>query len=143
MNNVARTGQTLLIVSSTLFFAALTSAMVVRQGIGSDWTTPPLPGWIWLTLPLGPLASWLVERGRLRWAMGGGAVLVAAQVTLLTTLRFPVIGEAFALVLVGAHAAHAAAGVAALGRFGASAALFWHFAGGLWIYLLLLLGVWA
>jgi len=143
MTNVARTGQTLLIAASSLFFAALTSAMVVRRGIGGDWEAAGLPGWIWPTLLLGPLASGLVERGHVRWAMGSGAVLVAAQGALLATLRFTVIGEAFALVLIGAHAAHAAAGVAALGRFGARAALFWHFAGALWIYLLLLLGVWA
>jgi hypothetical protein len=33
--------------------------------------------------------------------------------------------------------------VAALGRFGARASLFWHFVGGLWIYVLFLFGVWA
>jgi hypothetical protein len=143
MTKIARTGQTLLIAASSLFFAALTSAMVVRQGLGGDWMPPALPGWIWATVVLGPLGSWLAERGQVRWAMGSGAVLVALQVALLATLRFAVIGEAFALVLIGAHTVHAAAGVMALGRFGAPAALFWHFAGALWIYLLLLLGVWA
>ena len=54
-----------------------------------------------------------------------------------------VIGEAFLSVLVAAHALHAAAGVAALARWGERAGLFWHFVGALWIYVLFLFGVWA
>lgn len=143
MTNTARTGQTLLIAASTMLFAAFTSALVVRRAIGGDWASPPLPAWIWLTLPLAPLASWWIHRGRTGWAMCAGALLVALQIALLAHLRMAVIGEAFCAVLTAAHAVHAAAGVAALGRFGASAGLFWHFAGILWLYLLFLLGVWA
>ena len=43
MTNVARTGQTLLVVASSMLFAAVTSAMVVRRGIGGDWVAPELP----------------------------------------------------------------------------------------------------
>ena len=143
MTNTARTGQTLLIAASSMFFAAFTSAMVVRRGLSGDWIAPTLPAWIWATMLLGPLASWLVQRGQIKSAMAAGAMLVASQLALLSNLRMAVIGEAFCAVLFAAHAAHAAAGVAALGRFGARAGLFWHFVGALWIYVLFLFGVWA
>ncbi|HEU0118923.1 MAG TPA: hypothetical protein VFQ91_00235 [Bryobacteraceae bacterium] len=143
MTNIARTGQSLLIAASSMLFAAFTSALVVRRAIGGDWVSPPLPYWIWLTLPLAPLASWWIHRGRTGWAMAAGVLLVALQLAVLAQLRLAVIGEAFCAVLTAAHAVHAAAGVAALGRFGVNAGLFWHFAGLLWLYLLFLLGVWA
>ena len=143
MTDTARTGQTLLIAASSMFFAAFTSAMVVRRGLGGDWVTPALPAWIWATALLGPLASWLLQRGHAKPAMAAGAVLVASQLALLANLQMAVIGEAFCAVLIGSHAAHAAAGVAALGRFGARAGIFWHFVGVLWIYVLFLFGVWA
>ena len=143
MTSVARTGQTLLIAASSMLFAAFTSAMVVRRGLSGDWVAPALPAWAWAKLLLGPLASWLVQRGRVKAAMAVGAVLVVSQVALLMNLSMAVIGEAFCAVLVGAHAAHAAAGVMALGRFGARAGMFWHFVGVLWIYVLFLFGVWA
>jgi hypothetical protein len=117
--------------------------MVVRRGLGGDWLAPELPGWIWATALLGPLASWMVERGRIHAAIASGAVLVASQIAVLAGLGMAKIGEAFAMVLIAAHAAHAAAGVAALARFGPRAGLFWHFAGALWIYVLFLFGVWA
>jgi len=143
MTDTARTGQTLLIAASSMFFAAFTSAMVVRRGVGGDWIAPELPAWVWATLFLGPLASWLVYRGQAKPAMAAGSVLVASQLALLVNLHMAAIGEAFCAVLIGAHAAHAAAGVAALGFFGARAGLFWHFVGALWIYVLFLFGVWA
>ncbi|MFN0106262.1 MAG: hypothetical protein ACKV2U_29745 [Bryobacteraceae bacterium] len=143
MTNTARTGQTLLMASSSMFFAAFTSAMVVRRGLGGDWVAPALPVWVWGTLLLGPLASWLIQRGHSKSAMAAGAALVAAQLALLASLQMAVIGEAFCSVLIASHAVHAAAGVAALGRFGPRAGLFWHFVGALWIYVLFLFGVWA
>lgn len=143
MTNVARTGQALLVAASSMLFAAFTSAMVVRRGIGGDWVAPELPVWVWATALLGPAASWLILRGQIRLAAGTGALLVLSQLALLTELRMAVIGEAFFSVLVAAHAAHAAAGVAALVRFGGRAGLFWHFAGVVWVYVLFLFGVWA
>jgi cytochrome c oxidase subunit III len=143
MTNIARTGQTLLIAASGMLFAAFTSAMVVRRGLGGDWVAPTLPAWIWATLLFAPIASWLIHNQRIKGAMALGSALVAAQVALLAQLQMGVIGEAFCSVLIAAHAAHAAAGVAALARFGARAAIFWHFVGALWIYVLFLFGVWA
>jgi hypothetical protein len=143
MTNVARTGQTLLVVASSMLFAAVTSAMVVRRGIGGDWVAPAVPAWVWATAVLGPLASWLLLRGWVRGAVIAGGLLVGLQVLVLAELRMAVIGEAFLSVLVAAHAIHAAAGVAALARWGERTGLFWHFVGALWIYVLFLFGVWA
>lgn len=143
MTSVARTGQTVLIAASSMLFAAFTSAMVVRRGLSGDWTAPEFPAWVWATLVLGPLGSLLVQRGYVKAAMAVGLGLVVSQAALLANLRMAMVGEAFAAVLIGAHAFHALAAVAALGRFGTRAALFWHFAGVLWIYVLLLFGAWA
>lgn len=143
MTNVGRSAQMLLIAASSMLFAAFTSAMVVRRGIGGDWAAPPLPAWVWPTILFAPLASWLLHQRRVKPAMAAGAALVAAQIALLAHFRMAVIGEAFCAVLIAVHALHAAAGVLALGRFGASAAIFWHFVGLLWIYVLFLFGVWA
>src|SRR5688500_3084911 len=73
MTNVARTGQTLLIAAGGMLFAAFTSAMVVRRGLGGDWVAPMLPAWVWATALLGPLASWLIQRNQVKTAMAVGA----------------------------------------------------------------------
>ena len=143
MTNSARTGQTLLIAASSMFFAAFTSAMVVRRGLGGDWVAPELPSWIWVSLVLAPLTSWLIHRQKINAVIVLGSALVSLQIALLAHLQMAVVGEAFLSVLVAAHAAHAAAGVVALVRFGANAGFFWHFVGALWIYILFLFGVWA
>lgn len=143
MSSVARTGQTVLIAASTMLFAAFTSAMVVRRGLSGDWVAPTLPLWIWSTAALVPLASALAERNRPHLAAALGATLVAAQLALVAGLRLSAVGQAFLAVLTVAHAIHAAAGAAALARWGRQAAPFWHFAGALWLYVLFLFGVWA
>lgn len=143
MTNVARTGQTILIAASSMFFAAFTSAMVVRRGIGADWAAPELPPWLWLSALCGPVASYFLWQGRRAAAVAAGSLLVLLQLAALPQFRLAVIGEAFLAVLIAAHAAHAAAGVLAVARFGPAAALFWHFAGILWLYILFLFGVWA
>lgn len=143
MSDTARTGQTLLIVASTMLFAAFTSAMIVRRETGGDWQAPLLPAWFWITAIAVPAASWLAESGWVRSAMAAGALLLVAQAGVFVQLRASKIGDAFCAVLIAAHALHVAGGLAALGLWGKRAALFWHFAGALWVYVLLLLGVWA
>lgn len=143
MTSVARTAQTLLIAASSMLFAAFTSAMVVRRGLSGDWVAPALPAWIWPTLLLAPLASLLIHKQQVKPAIAVGALLIAAQCALLANLQMGVIGEAFCTVLIAAHTVHTVAGILALARFGAGAAIFWHFVGILWIYVLFLFGVWA
>lgn len=43
-----RTGMWMALVGITMFFAAFTSAMVVRQGISNDWIHTALPRVLWL-----------------------------------------------------------------------------------------------
>lgn len=143
MISLSRTGQTLLIAASSMCFAAFTSVIVVRRGLGGDWLAPQLPAWIWATLLLGPLASWLIRRGQPYLAATTALTLVATQIALLARLHAADIAQASAAVLIAAHAAHATAGAAALFKFGPRATLFWDFAGVLWIYVVFLIGVWA
>lgn len=143
MTNVARTGQTLLIVASSMLFAAFTSAMVVRRATGADWTAPPVPAWLWAAALLAISASWLVTKTFYRPAALCGFALVASQVVYAASLRMADVAQSFAAVLVTAHAAHALFGACALWWKGERASLFWHFAGALWLYVLWLIGVWA
>ena len=39
----ARTGVVLLLIAVGMLFAALTSAMYVRRGLGGDWKALPIP----------------------------------------------------------------------------------------------------
>lgn len=143
VSDAGRTGQALLIAASGMLFCALTSAMVVRRGIATDWASPPLPQWIWLTAVIVFAASAALRCDRVNPAIALGVLLVGAQLVLLSHLVLSSIGEAFLATLIAVHAAHAAAGVFALARFRQSAALFWHFVGALWLYILVLFQVWA
>jgi hypothetical protein len=143
MTNVARTGQALLIVASSMLFAAFTSAMVVRRATGTDWMAPPVPAWLWAAAVLAVSASWLVTRRAYRSAALCGFALVASQITYAASLRMGDVAQSFAAVLVTAHAGHALFGACALWWNGERASLFWHFAGAIWLYVLWLIGVWA
>ncbi len=143
MTHVARTGQTLLIIASSMLFAAFTSAMVVRRATGVDWIAPPVPAWLWAAALLAVSASWLVRIELHRPAALCGFLLVASQFAYAASLRMTDVAQSFAAVLVTAHAAHALFGACALWGKGERASLFWHFAGALWLYVLWLIGVWA
>ena len=174
----AMTGIWLAIAAIVMFFAALTSAYVVRKGTSDDWAPFPLPKLLWLNTAVLLASSGTLElarrsRGRglapgefRRWwglttALGVAFLvgqvlawrqLVAAGVYLATNPS-----GSFFYVLTAAHALHLLGGVLALlyaaarGRTDASApavkvaAVYWHFMGGLWLYVLVLLhlGGWS
>lgn len=142
MTSVARTGQSLVMASSTMLFAAFTSALVVRRA-GGDFLPTALPVWLWATALLAPVGSWLAEKERYRLAAACGAALAGAQIGYVGTRHLGEIHQAFAAVFAGAHAVHAVAAAVALWFFGEKARLFWHFAGALWIYVLFVVGQWA
>ena len=48
-----------------MFFAALTSAMVVRKGLGDDWRSYDLPGILWASTAVLLLSSFTIEKARL------------------------------------------------------------------------------
>ena len=144
---------------------ALTSAFVVRQGLGEDWTRIPMPRillwntavllassialesarktregkWLTVTLALGLLF--------LAGQMVGWRQLFGLGVYLSTNPH-----SSFFYVLTGVHALHLAGGLLSLAwvrlmregdrrraRWLDSTALYWHGMDILWIYLLLLL----
>ncbi|MEO8139680.1 MAG: cytochrome c oxidase subunit 3, partial [Gemmatimonadota bacterium] len=89
----ARTGVWIGIATITMSFAAYTSAMVVRQGSGSDWQSITLPPILYLNtlLLLASSGTFAVGRKRLTsgWAesgKGGGAGWL--QLTLLLGVLF-------------------------------------------------------
>lgn len=66
-----------------MFFAALTSAMVVRQGLGGDWVSIPLPPVLYFNTLVLVASSVTLEFARraLRQGLGARFVLVASRVT--------------------------------------------------------------
>ncbi len=166
-SRASRTGVWIAIGAISMSFAALTSAMVVRQGAAPDWRHFHLPQ-ILLVNTLVLLAS----SGTLEWS-GRQRDLRGLYVTLSLGLLF-VVGQvvawrqlaaqglflrtapssAFFYVLTVLHALHVIGGLGGLayvlqrlrrridersrGALGA-ATLYWHFMDGLWLYLFVLL----
>lgn len=163
-SRAAMTGISVAMAGIVMFFAALTSSYVVRKGTGSNWLPFQLPKLLWLNTAILLASSGTLElarRSRIRhgWGMtttlGVGFLLgqllawrqlVAAGVYLATSAS-----GSFFYVLTAAHALHLAGGILALlyaslrARTDPSApavrvaAIYWHFMGGLWLYVLVLL----
>jgi cytochrome c oxidase subunit 3 len=120
------TGIIVLMCASTMTFAALVSAMVVRRGLNNDWTTIGLPVILWWNT--GALiassiaidtARRMLRRGKralFNWLWSAGTILgtgfLAGQIVAWKQLEqrgFYVSGHpstAFFYVLTWAHAAH-------------------------------------
>ena len=164
---VAETGVWIGIATISMSFAALTSALVVRQASapGSDWQHFQLPSLLYVNTLVLLLSSVTLESSRRREAVA------TLDVTLALGLLF-LVGQAFAwrqlaaqnlhlatgpssaffYVLTVLHAMHVLGGLVGLGyverRLAAgvlsrttfrAAALYWHFMAVLWLYLLALL----
>jgi cytochrome c oxidase subunit III len=166
-SQASRTGVWIAIGAISMSFAALTSAMVVRQGAAPDWRHFHLPQILYLnTLVL--LASsgtleWSWRRSDLRGlyvTLGLGLLFVAGQVVAWRQLAAQGLflrtapSSAFFYVLTALHGLHVIGGLGGLayvlhrlrqridGRSRAAlgaATLYWHFMGGLWLYLFVLL----
>lgn len=162
---VAETGVWIGIGTISMSFAALTSALVVRQTSGTDWHHLHLPSLLYVNTLLLLASSLTLESSRRRrGALGLHAALIlgvlflvgqglawrqlAAQNLLLSSGP----SSAFFYVFTVLHALHVLGGLGGLGyverRFAAgtlsrttfkAAALYWHFMAVLWLYLLALL----
>ena len=136
----SQTGMWLALAAITMSFAALTSAMVVRQGTGMDWQHIALPPLLFLnTLPLMASSATLeIARRRVAsYARGTESKLAAPMSWLLATLGLGllfVIGQygawlrlkaeglylatnpnsSFFYLLTGLHAVHVVGGLAGL-----------------------------
>jgi len=117
-----------------MFFAALTSAMVVRKGLGDDWRSYEMPGILWASTAILLLSSFTMEKARLaaredhavmmrKW-LGAtsllGALFLVTQVMGWQALASGGVylatnpSSSFFYVLTAAHGLHLFGGVAAL-----------------------------
>jgi cytochrome c oxidase subunit 3 len=128
------TGVYVLLAAITMFFAGLTSALVVRRGISGDWSGIPLPGILWVNTAILAASSVALEFARRalnqgertsvnRWWTAGtllGVLFVAGQYRAwaevaasgITVASSP--GGSFFFLFTVAHAVHVLGGVAAL-----------------------------
>ena len=128
------TGIIVLMCASSMTFAAMVSAMVVRRGLNNDWNTLGLPRILWWNTIALLLSSVAIDLGRRRlrrgnrvlfnWLWSAGAILgslfLAGQIVAWQQLEargFYLSGHpstAFFYVLTWAHAAHVVGALAAV-----------------------------
>jgi cytochrome c oxidase subunit 3 len=124
-----------------MFFAALTSALVVRRGLGGDWVSIPLPRALFFNTLVLVASSVTLElaRGALREGLGArfaallyattalGLVFVAGQYVAWRELAAAGLylasnpASSFFYVLTAAHAVHLLGGIGALSYVSARA----------------------
>ncbi|MBK5290670.1 MAG: cytochrome c oxidase subunit 3 [Acidobacteriia bacterium] len=132
------TGVYVLFAAITMLFAAFTSALVVRRGLGDDWTGIPLPGIVWAStafILLSSVALELAQRALVHSGRQGGRQQFTRLWTLGTLLGLLFLGgqymawrelqsagvyvasnpgSSFFYLFTVAHAVHVVGGVAAL-----------------------------
>lgn len=124
------TGILVFLASVIMFFAAFTSAMVVRRGGAKDWQGVPRPPLLWINTAVLVTSSAAVELARRRLRTGGrrefniawsaatllGGAFAAGQIVVWSQLRQAGVylnshpGSAFFYVGTVAHAVHLAGG---------------------------------
>ncbi len=176
---VSFTGLYAFLATVIMFFAAFTSAMVVRRGASKDWKGTPAPALLWVNTAVLALGSAAVEKARrdlraadrrkfnIGWTMATllGALFIVGQIVVWRQLRQSGVylnshpGSAFFYVGTVAHAVHLAGGWIAMLYLNVRAlrlqlgpgrrtavdvtAIYWHFLGLLWVYLLWLFQFWG
>jgi cytochrome c oxidase subunit 3 len=153
----------LAIAAITMLFLAFTSALIVRQGLDELWQPIRMPRLLTANTIVLMLSSVLLELARRRrnpkpWlvaTLSAGILFVAGQLTAWRQLAdagllFSTSAHAsFFYTLTAVHGLHLAGGLMALGwltlfrgaraRWLEPAALYWHFMGALWLYLMYVL----
>ena len=164
---VAQTGVWIGIATISMSFAALTSALVVRQSSAPDWQHFQLPPLLYVNTLVLLVSSVTLESSRRRQAVATlratlvlGLLFIAGQVLAWRQLGAQGLflatdpSSAFFYVFTVLHAAHVlggmgglvyvqrrlVAGLLSVATFKA-AALYWHFMAVLWLYLLTLLTI--
>lgn len=164
----SRLGLSFALLGITMLFIALTSAYIVRQGTEPEWPAIPMPATLLFNTAVLIAGSAAIEMARRsRKAAGGwlaatlalGVLFLAGQLAVWKQLSSAGMylatnpHSSFFYLLTAAHGVHLAGGLAVLAWVGAAgprnrerrvgtAAIYWHYMGGLWIYLLVLLFVW-
>jgi cytochrome c oxidase subunit III len=167
-STIAQTGVWIGIATISMSFAALTSALVVRQSSGSDWQHIQWPALLYVNTLVLLASSLTLEVARRRHATAFGlhatvvlgVLFVIGQVLAWRQLAargvFLASGpsSAFFYVFTALHALHVLGGLGGLGYVErrlatanlspstlTAAALYWHFMAILWLYLLALLTI--
>jgi heme/copper-type cytochrome/quinol oxidase subunit 3 len=155
-DRAATTGMVAALAATTMFFAAVASAYIVRRGISDDWVLLSLPAPVYFSVLPGMAVSILVEAARRKASRQVlmGAVAFAILFFYLVhayAWRQMVHGKspaaAFYFVLDGAFSLYTAGGIVALlASFRSlrlsTTALYWHYLNALWILLLALFYLW-
>jgi cytochrome c oxidase subunit 3 len=157
-SGVNRTGVLLGLAAVSMMFIGLTSAYVVSQGLSPLWKQVHLSPLIWINTAVLLSSSYAMEQARRgisrRWLIGAlflGLAFLAGQLGVFRQLAneglYLSTGRqaSFYYVLSGLHGLHILGGIMALAwtavRMKRSTleltSLYWHYMGGLWIYLLL------
>ena len=128
------TGLFVLLAASTMVFAALTSAFVVRRGLSDDWASMHKPPILWLNTAILLASSVVLDRSRgalkrhdrgkfnVWWTAGTvlGILFLVGQAIAWTRLKDAGVyissnpSSSFFYVLTASHAFHLLGGVAAL-----------------------------
>jgi cytochrome c oxidase subunit 3 len=164
---VAETGVWIAIATISMSFAALTSALVVRQSSAPDWQHFQLPPLLYVNTLVLLVSSVTLESSRRRQAVATlhatlvlgllflvGQALAWRQLAAQNLLLATGPSSAFFYVFTVLHALHVLGGLGGLGyverRLAAgvlsrttfkAASLYWHFMALLWLYLLALLTI--
>lgn len=148
----SKTAVTLLLIAVGMIFAALTSAMVVRRGLGGDWKALPLTSLSLFNLIILAASSVTLEVAQRRnlqqlrlIAFALGAVFVGLQLLVwrdLSLAGFSVAtnpSSSFFYLISALHGVHVLGGLAVLVLTRAVAATwYWHGMSILWTYLIVL-----
>lgn len=148
----SKTGVVLLLIAVGMVFASLTSAMVVRRGLGGDWKLLPLTALSLGNMLILAASSIALEFGRrqkssaLWWlACCLGLLFLSMQLVVCRDLMragFTVAtnpSSSFFYLISALHGVHALGGLIALATTRAIAATwYWHGISILWVYLMLL-----
>ena len=128
------TGLFVLLAASTMVFAALTSAFVVRRGLSDDWTSMPKPNILWVNTAILLASSFVLDLSRralkagnrsrfnLWWSSGTvlGILFLVGQAFAWRELKNAGVfiasnpSSSFFYVLTASHAFHLLGGVTAL-----------------------------
>lgn len=143
--DLSTTGVILACISSSMMFAALTSALLVRGVWSDDWNGFPLPWILWLNTAVLAASSYFLERGHRVWSLVLGLAFLSGQTIAWGQLSLSSrMGEAFFFTFTGLHAAHVLVGIWALAKARLQPArIFWHFLSGMWIVIMLFLAFWG
>ena len=147
----SKTAIILLLIAVGMIFASLTSAMIVRRGLGGDWHALPMPAialWNVLILVGSSIALELAQHRNSRFLRLGactlGVLFIGVQALVWRDLLLAGYGvstnpsSSFFYLLSGLHGTHLIGGIMALTVTRAVAATwYWHGMGVLWIYLML------